>query len=149
MIRTSAIPANSPQLASSAATVPPEATTSPPITGPTMKQTENTAFVIALPSRSRPTGCSTSTVAVRASERATTATIPSHRASASTGTIEKRDVIQASAPNSSASTAYRTGNSRRGAFWSIRTTTNGETSAGKNCELRKKAVEPSALPVCR
>ena len=66
--RTSAIAANSPQLASSAATVPPAATTSPPITGPAMKQTEKTTLVSALPSRSRSTGCSTSTVAVRASD---------------------------------------------------------------------------------
>ncbi len=114
-----------------------------------MKQIEKAAFVIALPSRRRPTGASTSTVAARASDRATIATTPSQSASASTGITENRDVIHASAANRTASSAYSTGSNRRGECWSTRATTNGETSAGRNCELRKKAVEPSALPVRR
>ena len=46
-----------------------------------------------------------------------------------------------------ASITYSAGNVSRGVCWSSRATTSGASSAGTNCEHKKNAAAPSALPV--
>jgi hypothetical protein len=83
--RPRAIAANNAQLTSSAATVPPAATTRPPMTGPAMNAPEKPKFAMALPSRRRSSGLRICVRAAAASDRAVAAMTPSASASTSTG----------------------------------------------------------------
>ena len=89
MARKNAHAANRPQLTRSAATVPPAATTIPPITGPAMNAAENPNPPRALPSWSRSTDLRISVRVAVASDRAVAAITPSASASSRTGTSEK------------------------------------------------------------
>ena len=123
------------------------ATITPPIAGPAMKHTENAALLTALPSRRRSAEAVTSTVAARASDRATSAITPSMAVRISTGPREKLLAIQASARNARPSSAYSAGSTCRGVRWSSLATTAGVSSAGTNSEHKKNAVAPRALLV--